>query len=41
MMKPNSRMKTASGLESEGFSHDARAITHGVLKKCNVNREKN
>jgi len=36
-------MKTASGLAGEGddFSHDARAITHGVLKKCHVNREKN
>ena len=34
-------MKTASGLESEGYNHDARAITQGVLKKCNVYREKN
>ena len=34
-------MKTSSGLDSDGYNHDARAITHGVLKKCNVYREKN
>lgn len=43
-MNPFSQIQRSSQQSSDGnenFSHDARKITHEILKKCNVYRNKN